>query len=155
MFTFFIMLITLSFGLSLVITTSPLVLGVWILLLSILVSVLCRTTFSSWFGLIMFLIYIGGMLVIFAYFAAIQPNQQFNIKLPLFFILLSSINLPINIYPVLVNLFFDNRWWISSLFYIYNISVVVLLGFVLFLALICVVKITTLKMAPLRPYNYV
>lgn len=69
--------------------------------------------------------------------------------------LLRAMNLPINIYPVLVNLFCRRRWWISSIFYISNISVVVILGFVLFLALVRVVKITTIVIAPLRPYKYV
>lgn len=42
MFTFLLTVLTLSFGLSIVITSSPIALGLWILLLSILVSVLCR-----------------------------------------------------------------------------------------------------------------
>lgn len=94
-------------------------------------------------------------MVIFAYFAAIQPNQEFNLKTPLFFILLALMNLPINIYPVVVNLFIQGDWWISSIFYIDNIRVIIILGFVLFLALIRVVKVTTLSRAPLRPYLYV
>lgn len=155
MFTFLLTVLTLSFGLSIVTTTSPIALGLWILVLSILVSILCRISYFSWFGFIIFLIYIGGILVIFAYFTAIQPNQQFNLGLPLFFMVLSSINLPINIYPITVNLFISNRWWISSIFYIRNIRVVVILGFVLFLALVRVVKITTVNIAPLRPYKYV
>lgn len=110
MFTSLLIVLTLAFGVSLVTARSPLALGLWILFMSMLVSVLCRTTFSRWFGFIIFLIYIGGMLVIFAYFAAIQPNQEVNLRTPLFFIVVAFINLPINIYPVLVNLFMGARW---------------------------------------------
>lgn len=75
-----------------------------------LVSMLCRTTFSRWFGFIIFLIYIGGILVIFAYFTAIQPNQEIRIKTSFFFMVVARMNLPINIYPVLVNLFLYKGW---------------------------------------------
>lgn len=77
--------------------------------MSIVISVLMGTTFSRWFGFIIFLIYIGGMLVIFAYFVAIQPNQQFDLKTPLFFLILRVFNLPINIYPVLLNLIVEKN----------------------------------------------
>ena len=155
MFIFIFTVLTLSFGLSIIMASSPISLGLWILILSIFVSILCGSIFFSWFGFIMFLIYIGGILVIFAYFAAIQPNQQLNLSVPIFFIILRAINLPINIYPIIVNLFIKNSWWISSIFNINNISIIIILGFVLFLALIRVVKITVINVAPLRPYLYV
>lgn len=153
MFTCFMTMLTLSFGISLIITFYPLTLGFWILLLSMLISILIRTTFSRWFGFIMFLIYIGGMLVMFAYFVAIQPNQHFRLKVPFFFLLLRFINLPINMYPILLNLFSHSRWWIRSLFFINNIMVLIMLALVLFLALVIVVKITRIYMAALRPFR--
>jgi NADH-ubiquinone oxidoreductase chain 6 len=153
MFTCFITMLTLSFGVSLIITFYPLTLGFWILVLSIIISILISTTFSRWFGFIIFLIYIGGMLVIFAYFVAIQPNQHFRLKVPFFFLILSFINLPINIYPILLNLFSESRWWIRSLFFINNIIVLIMLALVLFLALVIVVKITRIYIAALRPFS--
>ena len=155
MFIFLFTIITLSIGVSLVTTRSPIALGLWILILSIFVSILCGSMLFSWFGFIIFLIYIGGILVIFAYFAAIQPNQQFRLSTPVFFAVLSALNLPINIYPVTVNIFTVESWWVSSIFYISNIFTIIILGFVLFLALIRVVKITIINVAPLRPYLYV
>lgn len=41
------------------------------------------------------------------------------------------------------------------MFDVVNIRVVLVLGFVLFLALISVVKVTMFGIAPLRPYMYV
>ena len=93
------------------------------------------------------------MLVIFAYFVRIQPNQQFELKRSLVFSLLIFFSLAINNYVVTIDLISNVNWWINSLFNLNNLSIIVLLGFILFLALVIVVKITTFMMAPLRPYK--
>jgi len=152
MFIFLLTIITLSLGITIVVTRSPIILGFWILILSIIVSLLCRSIFFRWFGFIIFLIYIGGILVIFSYFVAIQPNQHINIKTPFFYFILAIFNLPINAYPIIIDLFNVYNWWISSIFYINNISILIILGFILFLALVRVVKVTIINVAPLRPF---
>lgn len=155
MFMFIFTVFTLSLGITIIITNSPIILGLWILILSIIIAVLCRSLFFSWFGFIIFLIYIGGILVIFAYFVAIQPNQQFDISNPLYWFILTNINLPINMYSITADSFNIIRWWITSIFYISNISIIIILGFVLFLTMVSVVKLTVINIAPLRPYAYV
>jgi len=152
MFMFIFTVFTLSLGITIIITNSPIILGLWILILSIIIAVLCRSLFFSWFGFIIFLIYIGGILVIFAYFVAIQPNQQFDISNPLYWFILTNINLPINMYSITADSFNIIRWWITSIFYISNISIIIILGFVLFLTMVSVVKLTVINIAPLRPY---
>lgn len=152
MITILLIVLVLSIGLSVIVAFSPLRLGAWILILSIIVSVLCRTTFRSWFGFIIFLIYIGGMLVIFSYFVAIQPNQYFDLKTSMFVLVLRILNLPINIYPGILNLIYGGERWVSSLFRLNNIIILIILGVVLFLALIIVVKITINVNSSLRPF---
>ena len=105
MFIIYIRVLVLSLGLSIVLAFTPLALGLWVLILSISISFLTRLMYSSWFGFILFLIYIGGILVIFAYFVSIQPNQQFSLKNSFFFSFLVFINLVSNRYPVTVDLF--------------------------------------------------
>lgn len=153
MFVAFISILVLSLGVSIVLSFTPLALGLWVLILSIRISFLIGLIYSSWFGFILFLIYIGGMLVMFAYFVRIQPNQQFRLKNSFFFSFLVFLNLIINNYPITLDLFCFNDWWINSLFNLSNVRIIILLGFVLFLALVIVVKITTLMIAPLRPYR--
>ena len=153
MFIVYFRILVVSLGLSIIIAFSPLALGLWILILSIRISFLVRLMFSSWFGFILFLIYIGGILVIFAYFVSIQPNQQFELKRSLMFSFLIFFRLVINNYVVTIDLISHINWWIDSLFNLSNLSIIVLLGFILFLALVIVVKITTFIMAPLRPYK--
>ena len=150
-------LIVLSLGMSCICINSPIILGFVILSLSIIISVFSSIYLFSWFGFILFLIYIGGMLVIFAYFVAIQPNQLFSI-LEFFSLFLVIYYLVIHVFDrdsFIVDFFRLSRWLISSLFFINNILVLILLGLVLFLALIRVVKITITSNSPLRPYNYV
>jgi len=105
MFIIYIRILVLSLGLSIVLAFTPLALGLWVLILSISISLLTSLIYSSWFGFILFLIYIGGMLVIFAYFVRIQPNQQFSLKNSFFFSFLVFINLLVNTYPITVDLF--------------------------------------------------
>lgn len=153
MFMFFSTLIVLSLGITIIITNNPIILGIWILVICLIISLLIGLIFFSWYGFIIFLIYIGGILVIFSYFSAIQPNQYYNVSKPIYWFLLTLFNLPINLYIGLYDNFSILDWWISCIFYINNIRILIVLGFVLFLALISVVKITFINIGPLRPYK--
>jgi len=57
-------------------TISPIRLGATVLCSAVFVASSLTLISTGWFGLITFIIYVGGMLVIFAYFAALQPNQH-------------------------------------------------------------------------------
>nr|ALS46298.1 NADH dehydrogenase subunit 6 [Glycinde armigera] len=148
-------LITISLGFSIILTFTPLTLGLWVLTLALATASLISSLVSSWFAYIMFLIYIGGMLVMFAYFVAIQPNQHLYITTPIFLFFITLILTPIYSIPTTTYHINYNNWWISSLFEMINISSLTLMALILFLALVSVVKITFMNRAPLRPFNYV
>lgn len=150
-----ISLISLSIGLSIILTWTPLTLGIWIIILALSISILISSIISTWFSLIIFLIYIGGILVIFAYFVAIQPNQQLYIIIPFFIILITICIIPIYRQKTLITNIYTNNWWVRRIFELINIPSLTLLALVLFLALITVVKITYINRAPLRPFVYV
>ena len=135
----------------------PLSRGILILIVALIVSFLVSSRFSSWFGILIFLIYVGGLLVMFAYFSSIGPNQQlefskvfaFIVIGRLYFSLFSPSLLPLSCPPLL-----------SSPIILFLISwpnVIVFLGLasVLFLALVIVAKITSSAEGPLRPFQYV
>ena len=63
-----------------VLVQQPLSLGGSLLLLSFLSRVYVSVFFSSWFCFSVFLIYIGGMLVLFGYVMVLVPNFVFRIK---------------------------------------------------------------------------
>jgi len=153
-----LLLILLRSITALIFVISPLSLGVWILISCIILSIFLSITLSRWYRILLFLIYIGGLLVIFSYFVALQPNQQLGfIKLIAIF-RISFIYIKITLWAFKINTVGFNlisppaRREILTPF---NISIVALLGLFLFFALIVVVKITYITKQPLRPFNYV
>nr|ALS46311.1 NADH dehydrogenase subunit 6 [Glycera cf. oxycephala FS21] len=150
-----LLILTISMGLTIILTLSPLAMGFWILMLALLTAAMTALSMSSWFGFIVFLIYIGGMLVMFAYFSAIQPNQQLKIAVPLMAAFMTMLILPMYQNPSTINQFTNKNWWVSAMYEIMNIPSLLFLALTLFLALISIVKISFLNRAPLRPFMYV
>lgn len=130
---------------------SPINLGVLILRGAFFIAISMSLVFSRWFGFITFIIYVGGILVIFAYFAALQPNQHITnwswLHAPMIFsiILISSFN-----YNSL-NISIDT-FKIYNIYSAYNLAVPISIALILFLALIIVVKTAHADKGPLRPF---
>lgn len=151
--------LVLSLSFSIILAGTPLILGLWVLLIALFISTLIGLTTYSWLGLLVFLIYVGGILVMFAYFTAIQPNQYFNIIYikPLLittFILFITITITSH-NTLLISQNHSTIPSILSLYHLINIPILILLGLILFLALIAVVKVSKSLLGPLRPFNYV
>uniref|UniRef100_A0AB38ZG19 NADH dehydrogenase subunit 6 n=1 Tax=Lumbriclymenella robusta TaxID=3138170 RepID=A0AB38ZG19_9ANNE len=146
-----------SIALHLPLTVSPLGLGLWVLILALMTSLMLFFSLSSWFGLIVFLIYIGGLLVMFAYFTAIDPNKVINLIspsfIPLFILLSISAMLSDWTWATTIMDFSISPTSIYSLFFsLYTIPLLMILTMVLLMILIAVVKITVRTMGPLRPF---
>lgn len=153
----YIILITISIILVIALSSTPINIGLWIILSTLVISTTISIFISSWWALILFLIYIGGLLVIFAYFVSIQPNQQIKIiKIILILIITTLLFIPLtSSYSIPIT---HEHTFISSIIEILdpaNIQILLLLATVLFLALIAVVKITNIYIGPLRPFKYV
>jgi len=126
---------------------SPLFMGMFVLGLSIVRAFIISEA-SSWLALLLFLIYVGGMLVTFAYFLALCPNQSVSLT-------------PIIIIPItFAFIFFQNypRYQVSCSLEVYsiyralNLRTFIILGLVLFLAIVRVVKIVSRSSGALRPF---
>lgn len=137
-------------------TPASLSINIWII--ALLTACLISYCSSPWFGFIIFLIYIGGMLVIFAYFTAINPNQYIsttiiNIFLPA---ILWLIILPL-IMPALPIITYNPLTLPPALILI-KYGPILILTFLLFFTIVAVAKITpsyTGALRPLRPKLYV
>nr|QXG19560.1 NADH dehydrogenase subunit 6 [Drosophila takahashii] len=164
---------------SLIITTSiiflnmihPLALGLTLLIQTIFVCLISGLmTKSFWYSYILFLIFLGGMLVLFIYVTSLASNEMFNlsIKLTLFsaFILFIMLVLSFIIDKTSISLFLMNNEMESiidmnsyftenslSLNKLYNFPtnfITILLMNYLLITLIVVVKITKLFKGPIR-----
>lgn len=147
----FALLTTLA-TLTLVIT-SPITIAITILIISICIALIIATFISSWIAFLLFLIYIGGMLIIFAYFVATSPNAPINYKIPLLISILTFISL-FSILNINSTPYKSNHSLILNTFYSPNtFSTLIILALILLLTMVIVVKIVNLQKGPLRPFQ--
>ena len=143
----------------------PLSLGLRIIIATLFLCMRSAIILSRWYAYILFLIYVGGLLVIFAYVAALSPNILFSsISSGLFFCML--------IVPVIIIIYNYNfvdpnklevlNDWLEikklktygvELASPYYISILVSLGLILLINLVVVVKICYYQHASLRPFK--
>jgi ABC-type Na+ efflux pump permease subunit len=100
---------------------------------------------------------VGGILVMFAYFIALSPNQQISYSkiLPvgaLSILTLIILSFSFNLKVTSIDRFIQGN---VILYISKNAPILIILALILLLAIIIVVKITNRSTGPLRPFNYV
>nr|AOR87137.1 NADH dehydrogenase subunit 6 [Typosyllis sp. patternB] len=148
-------LIIISLSTTLSMITNPLSLGVYIMFMTILMAMLMSMMSTSWLGMAMFLIYIGGLLVLFSYFLAIQPNQFIMMSTFMLTSLISFLLITSNMNKFYSSQLINFSYATPSIPFIMinaNLSFIIILTALLLLILVVVVKITTSKSGPLRPF---
>ena len=148
----------------------PLSLGLSLLLQTILISVTTGIfTYSFWFSYILFIIFLGGILVLFIYVASLASNEFFNfsysallvsILIIIFLTLLSMVTDPLitSSFKSSISLSSYNSFTSTPYIirWIYRNTIINLTLFIilyLLLTLLVVVKITNLFKGPLRLSN--
>nr|YP_009236844.1 NADH dehydrogenase subunit 6 [Telchinia parrhasia]AMJ17308.1 NADH dehydrogenase subunit 6 [Telchinia parrhasia] len=155
-------------------TNHPLAMGMMILIQTLLTCTLAGMLIDTyWFSYILFLIFLGGLLVLFMYVSSIASNELFKINFmnKILFSISISYALIISFYLMnnlswmnfyfneemnnfLNNIFFFNNEYNFNLSKLYNEQtyfLTFLLIIYLFITLIAVVKITNIFFGPLRP----
>ena len=141
--------------------SQPLSFGLILLSTTLFSALFTASIGFSWYGYIIFLIFIGGLLVMFAYVAALAPNSYFKppriiLSLRIFrllYLLLASINIILPT-PLLTTCF--TFYAIKSSTIIYSFPFVPTLFFLIYILLITIVsvaKICSFNIGPLRPYK--
>ena len=143
----------------------PLSLGLSIMVSSLFLCTLTALTLSSWYAYILFLIYVGGLLVIFAYVAALSPNVLFTGGGPLALFVAASGLLSILFFisplpdlPRLesaqtISLFKGLKASGTQLVSEGSAFILIGLGLILLINLVAVVKICYYQHASLRPFT--
>nr|YP_010728408.1 NADH dehydrogenase subunit 6 [Phaenopsectra flavipes]WEF49623.1 NADH dehydrogenase subunit 6 [Phaenopsectra flavipes] len=174
-FMFFLM-ITSSLIFSLM--NHPLAMGLMLMIQTMLIVIFSgMLTKSFWFSYSLFLIFLGGMLILFMYMTSIASNEKFKLKINfkmlilsffylfmfmMFFLLFNQKlllfnkinNIELNNLWNFKNLILENNFMLNKMYNFPMNMITILLINYLFLTLIAVVKITNIFEGPLRPKNY-
>nr|ALO77538.1 NADH deshydrogenase subunit 6 [Ciidae sp. GENSP01] len=159
------MMISLSMTISMILflLTHPLSLGLALLIQTTLSSLLIAfISPSSWYSYMLFIVMIGGMMVLFIYMTSIASNEKFLMNTTIIILATSTMVITLimltkmNFAPpmnkssfneeLLVNLF--NKWWSNPL----NLTSSFLFMYLL-MAMIATIKITSFNNGPLRQLN--
>nr|YP_009743885.1 NADH dehydrogenase subunit 6 [Clanis bilineata]QIE12641.1 NADH dehydrogenase subunit 6 [Clanis bilineata]WDA95750.1 NADH dehydrogenase subunit 6 [Clanis bilineata] len=154
----------------------PLSMGFFILIQTMLTCILSGMFIKTyWFSYILFLTFLGGLLVLFIYVSSIASNEMFifsnNMKIIIFFLIFLLIFIQFmfykNLYWMNLNmnsemnnfsnfLFFnnENKINLNKLYNNYSTMLMMLLIIYLFITLIAIVKITNIFYGPLRMFYF-
>nr|YP_009169452.1 NADH dehydrogenase subunit 6 [Galeodea echinophora]AKL90649.1 NADH dehydrogenase subunit 6 [Galeodea echinophora] len=143
----------------------PLSLGLTIMFSTLMMCSISAMLLSSWYGYILFLIYVGGLLVMFAYVAALSPNILFGSGNSLIFCFFMSLLLgsmtfmcPLIDFPSLeyMSLYSKSKFlkmYGTEMVSPQMISILIGLAVILLINLVVVVKICFYQHASLRPFK--
>nr|YP_010036172.1 NADH dehydrogenase subunit 6 [Oberea diversipes]QQW46700.1 NADH dehydrogenase subunit 6 [Oberea diversipes] len=163
----FLMFMNLSICLSMIFVflTHPLSLGLILLLQTIIITLITGSmSLNYWFSYILFLIMIGGMLILFIYMTSIASNEKFKFSMNL--MIMFSMMITIFSILIFIDFYFFNKPMITELIYQpnnyhFNLSlnkfinwpmnlIFLMMIIYLLITLIMIVKITDIKNGPLR-----
>nr|AYR05280.1 NADH dehydrogenase subunit 6 [Coleoptera sp. ACP-2013] len=119
---------------------------------------------NFWFSYILFLVMIGGMLILFIYMTSTASNEKFKFSMNMILLTLSLFmlitmfylftdNYSISQFSTNLNLQFNNKMLIFSLSKFFNYPMnnfILMMMIYLLITLIAIVKITNYKFGPLR-----
>nr|YP_009687565.1 NADH dehydrogenase subunit 6 [Limonia phragmitidis]QDX14947.1 NADH dehydrogenase subunit 6 [Limonia phragmitidis] len=171
------MLIFISFIISFLFMNMkhPLATGMILLIQTFLICLIAGTFMQTfWFSYILFLVFLGGMLVLFIYTTSLASNEMFSMSMKLILLCTSLLlmmfiimffmdstlittmihNLEMNINNDSINYINENTINLNKLYnFPTNIITLILINY-LFLTLIIIVKITNNFSGPLRNNNH-
>nr|QJA14883.1 NADH dehydrogenase subunit 6 [Sitophilus zeamais] len=156
-------LISCFWSLLLLFLSHPLSMGLMIFLQTLCISLMTGFLYKNfWFSYILFLIMVGGMLVLFIYMTSIASNEKFKISIymiPLMILMFFILILPLdeflsNIlnknFSILIQFNFNTQNFLNKYLTYPNILLMSLLVIYLLITLIMATKISNFKLGPFR-----
>nr|UFZ13356.1 NADH dehydrogenase subunit 6 [Archichauliodes neoguttiferus] len=165
-----IIILTFLMTFNFIMMSHPLSMGFMLLIQTILISLISGLLMKSfWFSYILFLIMLGGMLVLFIYMTSLASNELFQFSNKIMFsnliiLAMSMIYILYMYMPYNNNLSSDstlmnflmlkeNSLELNKLYNFPTMNSTIMLINYLFLTLIIIVKITNINYGPLRKMN--
>nr|YP_010429045.1 NADH dehydrogenase subunit 6 [Limenitis sulpitia]USO21467.1 NADH dehydrogenase subunit 6 [Limenitis sulpitia] len=175
MLKMFLSTFLISISILLYFINHPLAMGILILIQTLLTCLISGMLINTyWFSYILFLIFLGGLLVLFIYVSSVASNELFKIHFSekfsyiyIIFIMIFSILYKNNLIWMnfsfndeMINFFYSNLFFnneynfnLSKLYNKQNYFLMMMLIIYLFITLIAIVKITNIFFGPLRSFN--
>nr|AWV83897.1 NADH dehydrogenase subunit 6 [Tettigades distanti] len=153
------------FTLMIMLTKHPLSMGFALLMETMLASLTCSLNMSTYLlSYILFLIFIGGMLILFMYMSSIASNEKFNMFnvlstmimmiISILIVIKLSLNFEYNLYNENVSsLELNSNLMMNKLYSIPSGMLTLMMVIYLLFTLIVVSNIIGNKFSPLRSYN--
>nr|QDA21685.1 NADH dehydrogenase subunit 6 [Orthetrum sabina] len=147
--------------------THPMSMGITLLTQTIMMCIMMgMMSYSSWFSYILFLVFLGGMLILFIYMTSIASNEMFNppmynvaaiIIMMMLFMMMFMLSDPFMIVLPTTESFHimdHSLKMIMTPLYSNPMSLItIFMVLYLFLTLIVIVALTKFNKGPLRPMN--
>lgn len=150
-----ILCLTTSIFITLPKINNPLSITLIIIFIALIIALTFCLTLSSWYAFLIFLIYVGGILVIFAYFTATSPNQQkistkkIIITISITFTIILTILITIKLETTLT---LTKSHQLIRIFTSHNIYTLILITLILLITIVIVVKLCSRSKGPLRTF---
>nr|AML25855.1 NADH dehydrogenase subunit 6 [Staphylinidae sp. BMNH 1274171] len=153
------------FSIMFILMNHPMSLGMILLTQTILISMITGyLSMNFWFSYILFLIMIGGMLILFIYMTSIASNEPFYFSKKMLFnyvllmIIIIIMIMVMDPYYFLKYLMLKENLWLNNLdnynltkyFNYPSIIIIIMMMIYLLITLIAIVKITQIEYGPLR-----
>nr|YP_009590120.1 NADH dehydrogenase subunit 6 [Magicicada septendecula]YP_009590133.1 NADH dehydrogenase subunit 6 [Magicicada tredecula]AWV83715.1 NADH dehydrogenase subunit 6 [Magicicada tredecula]QBM09105.1 NADH dehydrogenase subunit 6 [Magicicada septendecula]QBM09118.1 NADH dehydrogenase subunit 6 [Magicicada septendecula]QBM09131.1 NADH dehydrogenase subunit 6 [Magicicada septendecula]QBM09144.1 NADH dehydrogenase subunit 6 [Magicicada septendecula] len=155
------MSITILLSMNFIFMKHPLSMGSILLMQTMLTSIICMFYMNSYFfSYILFLVFIGGMLILFMYMSSIASNEKFYFSMKLLILnmiiwilimIMNTISFKMDSINKLLemNNLFDS-FMIKKLYMFPSGMMTIMLVIYLLFTLIVVVNIISIKLSPLR-----
>nr|ALO76737.1 NADH deshydrogenase subunit 6 [Agyrtodes labralis] len=163
----FLLTMILMISMMIMFLKHPMSMGLFLLIQTILIALISGTlTYNYWFSYLLFLIMVGGMLVLFIYMTSIASNEKFLFSMKMTIFLMIMMLLMILVF-INTDYFFNTMNTINTSIHFMNMNnsfnlsltkflnypsymILVMMIIYLFITLIAVVKITDINYGPLR-----
>nr|YP_009166375.1 NADH dehydrogenase subunit 6 [Jankowskia athleta]ALB36922.1 NADH dehydrogenase subunit 6 [Jankowskia athleta] len=171
----FLSTIMIILSIMMIFLNHPLSIGLMILIQTLLMCLLSGMLIKTyWFSYILFLTFLGGLLVLFIYVSSVASNEMFNLSFNMKLMMMISLTMimmmqiysynfenlnwmnlsnNINDNDNMMNILFfnnENKINLNKLYNNHTYLVMMMLVIYLFISLVAIVKITNIHYGPLR-----
>nr|YP_010240643.1 NADH dehydrogenase subunit 6 [Aleochara postica]QTG39870.1 NADH dehydrogenase subunit 6 [Aleochara postica] len=161
----FMLMISMFISIMFLFMNHPITMGLTLLIQTIIISLISGMIhFNYWFSYILFLIMVGGLLVLFIYMTSIASNEMFYFSsktmimlflimffMMIFFMVMDSYFMNFTfLFNENMNFLIQNMNFLKKFFNYPSIIIILIMMNYLFITLIATVKITKIEFGPLR-----